>query len=90
MGARSKKLTYPSYSLDSLRSLPVPNAKSIMCLPEIYDANKDKILKPWPEMDSCDVRKNIDNAVASVIGVDTKSIMNWRELVAAEPTVRGK
>ena len=45
---------------------------------------------PWPEMDSCEVRKIIDDAVAPIIGVDTTTIMDWRKLVATEPTVSNK
>ena len=90
LGARSKKLTYPNYSLDSLRSLPVPNSDDMLQLAEIYDNNKDKTLKPWPEMTSCEVRKNIDDAVAPIIDIDSKTIATWREWVANEPTVSNK
>ena len=90
LGARSKKLTYPHYSLDSLRSLPVPNSDDMLQLAEIYDNNKYKIIKPWPEMTSCEVRKVIDDAVAPFIGVSTATISKWREWVAEEPTVSNK
>ena len=91
LGARSKNLLYTAYSLDTLRSLPIPKPLDMMMhLEKIYDANKDRTLKPWPEMTSCEVRKNIDDAVAPIIDVDSETITKWREWVANEPTVSNK
>ena len=90
LGARSRKLTYPNYSLDSLRSLPVPNSNDMLQLAEIYDNNKDKSLKPWLEMASCEVRKVIDDAVAPLVGVDSNTMDKWRRLITEEPTVSNK
>ena len=91
LGARSKNLLYTAFSLDTLRSLPIPKPLDLMMhLTKIYDTNKDKTLKPWPEMTSCEVRKNIDDAVAPIIDIDSETIAKWREWVANEPTVTNK
>ena len=90
LGSRSKNLSYSAYSLEDLRAMPAPQPEDMLHLAKVYDENQDKILKPWPEMDSCKVKKIIDDAVAPVIGVDTTTIKTWREWVAKEPTVSNK
>ena len=92
LNRRQKKLTYASYSLDQLRSIPVPNPKSVDLRPllDAFQELGEAEMLPWPKMHKCAVRAELDDAVAKVLDLDTAEVKEWRERIAKEPTVSGK
>ena len=92
LNRRQKKLTYSSYSLDQLQSMPIPNPWELDMGPLIdaYDANCRKPLTRWRHIDKCPVRAEIDRAAAKVAGIDEERVTDWRRRIAVEPTVCGQ
>ena len=90
--ARSKKLTYPAYSLDLLRKLLIPNPRTVDVSPliDVFAKTHQQVLKPWKEMDTCPVRARIDEAAAQVLHMDGMKIADWRERIVREPTVSNR
>ena len=90
--ARSKKLTYPAYSLDLLRKLLIPNPRNadVSLLIEVFRKTHQQVLKPWKEMDTCLVRARIDEAAAQVLHMDGAKIADWRKRITLEPTVSNR
>ena len=89
--ARARKLTYPRYALDSLRSLLIPNPKRVNLTPlaDAFTATRAKTLRPWPQMHDCPNRAILDQAAAQVLHIDGRTIVDWRKRIAREPTVSG-
>ena len=87
--ARARKLTYPRYALDSLRSLlvPDPNRVDLAPLVDAFAQTRSETLLPWPQMHECPVRAVLDQAAAQVLRIDGRTIVDWRERIAREPTV---
>ena len=92
LNRRQKKLTYASYSLDQLRSIPVPDPKNVDLRPlvDAFQEFGDAEMLPWPKMHQCPVRAALDDAVAKVLGLDAAEVKEWRERIAKEPTVSGQ
>ncbi|MDE2725380.1 MAG: N-6 DNA methylase, partial [Gemmatimonadota bacterium] len=90
--ARSKKLTYPAYSLDLLRKLLIPNPRNVDVSPliDVFAKTHQQVLKPWKEMDTCPVRALIDEAAAQVLHMDGAKIADWRKRITLEPTVSNR
>ena len=90
--ARSKKLTYPAYSLDLLRKLLIPNPRNVDVSPliDVFAKTHQQVLKPWKEMDTCPVRALIDEAAAQVLHIDGAKIADWRKRIMLEPTVSNR
>lgn len=86
-----RKLTYPRFSMDGLRSLPFPDPDSvpdaIAALSSAYDALAESALLPLPQAHECQTRAAIDSAVADALGPDLAHIHTWRTLIAHEPNV---
>ena len=89
--ARARKLTYPRYALDALRSLLVPNSSTVDVSPlrEAFVRHGNVALLPWPRMHECPTRAALDEAAAQVLRIDGRKIVDWRNRIAAEPTVSG-
>ena len=93
LGMRSKKLTYPTFSLQQLRSIRLPHPNIDLDLKAIstqFEILRKQAMKPWREMDSCPVRKEVDNTCADVFGLDRQEGETIRDLIAREPTVNPK
>ena len=90
--AKSKKLTYPAYSLDLLRKLLIPNPRNVDVSPliDVFAKTHQQVLKPWKEMDTCPVRASIDEAAAQVLHIDGTKIADWRKRITLEPTVSNR
>ena len=69
LNTRQRNLTYPSFSLDGLRSLPAPNPNTcdLAALATAYDSYAENILCPLPEMDHDPVRHVLDDAVSEAV-----------------------
>lgn len=91
LNSRAKALDYARFSLDSLRSLLVPDPSRVDITPlaDAFSATRGNELKPWPEMRDCATRAAIDEAAARVLRVDGRTIADWRKRIAREPTVSG-
>ena len=92
LNRRQKKLTYSDYSLDQLRSMPVPDPAKCDLAPlatafrELGDAE----LLPWPRMNECPVRAHLDAAAGECLGLRPETIADWRERIVREPTVSNR
>ena len=93
LNIRQKNLTYPHFSLDGLRSLPVPHPDEcdIATLAATYEEYAEETLTPLPRMHNDPIRKALDDVVvAAVPGLSSNGIAKWRKSVAEEPSVNGE
>ena len=96
LGDRTNKIpTRPNLSLDDLRKLAVPDFTSIgegaiKTLTAAYDALAENVLLSLPHMDSDPVRRDLDDAVCTALGLDAELVSTVRRQLAAEPSVTGK
>ena len=95
IGNRSSRDTsYTRFSLDDLRNLVVPDFRalgedSVSRLAAAYDGYAGDVLLPLPLMDSCEVRRSLDEAVCEALGLDGEFVGMVRRGLGAEPSVRG-
>ena len=89
LNRRQKALDYSSFSLDQLRSMPVPDPEKcdIAPLRAAFQKLGETALLPWSQMDKCPVRAELDAVAASVLGIDPAEIADWRQRIVREPTV---
>ena len=93
LGCRdNRKPSYPSFSLDTLRSLPVPDFRSMdlerrRLLEQAFDQLQDEILQPFPQMHVDQARQQIDDVMAQVLGLDPEWVDRVRRELAKEPSV---
>ena len=93
LGGRDNRVpSYPSFSLDTLRSLPVPNFAELDVdarakLSETFDSLQKETLMSLPYMHKDPVRKQIDDAVTSALGLDPEWVATVRRELAREPSV---
>ena len=93
LNIRQKNLTYPNYSLDGLRTLPVPspNACDIVTLAATYDRHAEDNLLPLPQIHADPVRQALDDAVlVAVPGLSDCDVASWRKYIALEPSVNNE
>ena len=93
LNIRQKKLTYPHFSLDGLRTLPVPHPErcDIAALAAAFDRLADTPLRALPEMDRDDARRALDEAAAQAVpGVEAAQLANWRRRIPLEPAVNNR
>ena len=91
----NKKPTYPNLSLDDLRKLVVPDFKTIgedavNMLAAAYDRYAEDTLLPLQQMDSCEVRRGLDEAVVGALDLDGEFVGAIRRQLGSEPSVTGK
>ena len=84
--------SYPSFSLDTLRSLPVPNfadldTEQLELLDGWFDWLAGDTLLPFPRMNEDPVRRQIDEAVTQALGLDPEWVASIRQELAREPSV---
>ncbi len=89
LNRRTKKLTYPSWSLDQLRSILVPSRGNAGWddLLAAFELACDIELLPLRDGEQCEGRRMIDNAAARVLGVPESTIADWLRRLAREPTI---
>ena len=88
----NRKPSYPSFSLDTLRSLPVPNfadldTEQLELLDGWFDWLAGDTLLPLPRMNEDPVRRQIDEAVTQALGLDPEWVASIRQELAREPSV---
>lgn len=89
LNRRTKKLTYPMWSVDHLTALPCPTPDSAGCLAlaEAWRKACSTPLLPLGQGNECQARHIIDQAAALVIGATPDTVATWRKRLAAEPTI---
>ena len=93
LNIRQKNLTYPHYSMEGLRALPVPNPKAcdIEALVDTYDRYAKDDLLPLPQIHTDPVRQALDNAVLSAVpGLSDCDVASWQQSIALEPSVNNE
>lgn len=93
LNIRQKNLSYPHFSLDGLRSLPIPDPDhcDIKHLAKIYDQFADSTLLSIPKMNKDPARCALDDAVIHAVhGVESESVKEWREAIPLEPSVNNE
>ena len=91
----NRKPSYPSFSLDTLRALRVPDFTQLGeeqrgLLTSWFDSLKNDPLLPLPQMHDDPVRKQIDDAVCKALGFDEEWVATVRRELAKEPSVRDR
>ena len=91
----NRKPSYPSFSLDTLRSLPIPDFTSLgenelKLLDSWFDWLQNEPLQPFPNMHEDPVRHQIDDAIVQALGLDGDWVANIRQELAREPSVKGR
>ena len=90
LNSRQKHLTYPQFSLEGLRSLPVPHPAhgGIAALAAAFDASAERSLLPLPRIHEDPVRRELDEAViAAIPELPASDLARWRQSIAREPSV---
>ena len=93
LGERDNRVpSYPSFSLDTLRSLPVPNFAALgeperELLTSRFDRLQNETLQPFPQIHNDPVRQQIDGAVCQALGLDAEWVATIRRELAREPSV---
>ena len=80
-------MSYPNFSKDSIGKLPIPDLVNLP--PKQATANGDGAfdryandeLQPLRDMEFCDVRREIDYAVADALGTKHEDMNELRELL---------
>ena len=92
LNRRSKKLTYPAWSLEQLREIriPKPDNPAWSALKDAFDATCDDEVLPMKQAEECAVRAVIDEAAALALGLSPEVLADWRRRLAAEPTVSNR
>ena len=70
--------------------LAEPSSEATRVLCEVYEAVKDTPLLPNRETETCPVRALLDEAAAEACGRSKEEVSQWREAIAAEPTIKGR
>ena len=89
---RARKLTYGRYRPSQIHTIPLPDPTKADLAPLVsaYERLRSKDLEPWPRMNQCPVRSELDRAAAELLSIDPATIAEWRERLALEPTISNK
>ena len=93
LNIRQKNLSYPHFSLDGLRSLPVPSLDrcDIDRLVVAYNYFANETLLALPQMNEDPVRRALDDAVLEAVpGLSDTGVAQWRNSIPFEPSVNNK
>ncbi|MXX79507.1 MAG: SAM-dependent DNA methyltransferase [Chloroflexi bacterium] len=94
-GRDNRKPSYPQFSLDTLRSLRVPDFAALGndardALAATYDRLQDEVLLPLPQMNEDPVRKQLDDAVIAALDLDPEWVAQVRQALSEEPSVTNR
>lgn len=92
LNRRSRKLTYPKYSVKQLESIPIPDPSTVDLTPLIlaFEEWSGSALREMRFSDKDEARIAIDGAASEVSGIPKELIADWRHRIASEPTVRNE
>ena len=88
-------LSRPAFSLDTLRSIPVPNFPALGddardALADAYETLKNETLLPFPQMNDDPIRKQLDDAVTNALNLDPEWVAQIRRALSEEPSITNK
>ena len=88
------KPTYPRFSMNDLKKIPVPDFAAldgaVDRLAKAYDAHAKDALLPLPSMDDCPTRRALDDAVVDALDLDAETVSAIRRSLSEEPSVTGR
>ena len=89
LNRRAQTLTYPTWQLQHLKEVRIPKPASPAwdALSEAWEEVHDAELLPMRDAEKCPARQIIDAAAAVALGVSESEIADWRQRLAAEPTI---
>ena len=96
LGGRGNRIpSYPVFSIDAMRSLPVPNfaaldAEARGSMTAAFNDLADETLQPFPQMNGDPIRERIDAAVAQALALDPERVAAARDALAKEPSVTNR
>ena len=96
LGDRTNKIpSYPQFSIDDMRKLPMPDfavigQEAVTGLAAAYDRHANSVLLPLPQLNACPARAGLDAAVIAALGLDGELVANIRRQLAMEPSVTGQ
>ena len=90
----NRKPSYPQFSLDTMRSLRVPDLPALpearAMLATAYEELKDQQLRPLPEIDRDPVRMRLDDIVAGALGYEREWVARIRKALGEEPSITNR
>ena len=94
-GRDNRKPSYPSFSIDSLRKVPVPDFAAVGShardfLSARFKSLQDEALLPLPQINDDPVRKQIDDAVTQALDLDPEWVARIRRSLSEEPSVTNR
>ena len=92
LNRRSKKLTYPKWSVAQIRSIgiPKPDNTAWPALTAAYEQAKNIPMLPLKQATSCEARQIIDQAAALALGINEEQVAEWRHMITEEPTISNR
>ena len=96
LGDRTNKIpSYPHFSMDDLRQIPVPDFNGleearVARLAEAYDAHSQSILLPLPQIMADETRQALDEAIIAALDIDREVVAKVRTELSREPSITGK
>ena len=94
LNMRSKKATYPKWSVSQLGSVRLPgipeDSDAVRRLAQTHDELAADKISRLAEAHTCPTRAAIDAAVAPLFGLDEATVAEWRRLLAAEPLMHNQ
>ena len=96
LGGRDNRVpSCPQFSLNTLRSLRVPEFKQLGteardALANTLDQHRDDILLPLPQMNDDPARKRLDEALATALSLDAEWVAQVRQALSQEPSVTNR
>ncbi len=91
-----RKLSYPRFSMEDMRHLPVPDLtdQQAKTLAAALDAHADAEMQPFKAMNDCEVRSALDKAVVETVGSDigfnAHDINLVRQSLSQESSISGR
>ncbi len=93
-GRDNRKPSYPQFSLDTLRSIPVPNLSAHVdardTLARVFGHLRDEVLLPLPQMDHDPIRRRLDDAVTEALDLDPEWVATIRRELSREPSITNR
>ena len=89
LNRRAQNLTYPTWQLAHLREIriPKPDNPAWPALRAAFDAVCHTELLPMKQAEACEARRVIDDAARLALSMDGDLLGDWRQRLAAEPTI---
>ncbi len=92
LNRRTRKLTYPTWSLSHLREvrIPKPDNPGWSALRAAFEEACELEMLPMKQATECEVRQVIDKAAAHVLNMDYSTLAEWQRKLELEPTISNK